>query len=62
MSAPMGEREALALVQRLLVDALARDPKSEVYVRHLAAHVGRLEASMTAALTVIELATGEADQ
>lgn len=60
MSAAMGEREALALVQRLLVDALAHDPQSQVYVRHLAAHVGHLQASMVAALTVIEMATEEA--
>lgn len=52
----MNESEALALVQRLLVDALQERALSHRLVRDLSAQNGDLRASMRAALTVIELA------
>ncbi|NUK72125.1 hypothetical protein HRW23_22060 [Streptomyces lunaelactis] len=56
----MNASEALALVQRLLVDALQEKPASATYVRDLAGHIGDLRGTMRSALTVIELATEEA--
>ncbi|MEW2082358.1 hypothetical protein [Streptomyces sp. NPDC005283] len=53
----MSESEALALVQRLLVDALQERPLSHRLVRDLSAQNGDLRSTMRAALTVIELAT-----
>ncbi|MCX4824864.1 hypothetical protein OG883_34430 [Streptomyces sp. NBC_01142] len=55
----MNESEALALVQRLLVDALQERLQSTTYVRDLAGHIGDLRSTMRAALTVIELTTEE---
>ncbi|MFD7443899.1 hypothetical protein [Streptomyces sp. NPDC059909] len=52
----MNERDALALLQRLITDALTQQPNGN-YVREYAARVGDLEATMRAALTVIELTT-----
>ncbi|WP_069759020.1 hypothetical protein [Streptomyces sp. LUP47B] len=56
----MNERDALALVQRLLAGALGQPAKSTIYIRDLAAQNGELRATMRAALTVIEQADAQA--
>lgn len=52
----MNEREALALVRRLLAEALDRPDQPTTYVRDLAERNGALRASMRAALLVIDAA------
>lgn len=52
----MNEREALALVRRLLEGALDQPDKPTTYVRDLAARNGALKASIRAALVVIDTA------
>lgn len=50
----MSEREALALVRRLLAEALAQPDKPTTYVRDLAARNGALRAYIQAALVIID--------
>lgn len=50
----MSEREALALVRRLLSEALDQQSATHVLVRDLAGQNGALKASMRAALVVID--------
>ncbi|MGW7722215.1 hypothetical protein ACWGJ6_02505 [Streptomyces canus] len=52
----MSEREALALVRRLLTEALGQQADSHVLIRDLAGQNGALKASMRAALVVIDTA------
>lgn len=52
----MTEREALALVRRLLTEALGQPDKPTTYVRDMAGQNGALKASMRAALVVIDAA------
>lgn len=52
----MSEREALALVRRLLSEALGRPGQPTTYVRDLAGQIGDLRATMRAAVTVIDAA------
>lgn len=52
----MSEREALALVRRLLTEALDQEAKPTTYVRDLSARIGDLRATMRAAVTVIDMA------
>jgi len=52
----VSEREALALVRRLLTEALGQPAKPTTFVRDLAAQNGELRATMRAAVTVIDQA------
>ncbi|WP_405585281.1 hypothetical protein [Streptomyces sp. NBC_01092] len=52
----MTEAEALALVRRLLSEALGQSDQPTTYVRDLAARNGALKASIRAALIVIDAA------
>jgi hypothetical protein len=52
----VNEREALALVRRLLTEALGQPDQPTTYVRDLAGRNGALQASMRAALVVIDAA------
>jgi hypothetical protein len=52
----VNEREALALVRRLLAEALDQPDQPTTYVRDLAARNGALKASIRAALVVIDAA------
>ncbi|MGP4008147.1 hypothetical protein [Streptomyces sp. 4N124] len=55
----MSEREALALIRRLLAEALDQQAASHVLVRDLAGQNGALKASIRAALVVIDTAGGD---
>ncbi|WP_405994072.1 hypothetical protein [Streptomyces sp. NBC_00986] len=55
----MSEREALALVRRLLAEALDQEAKPTTYVRDLAGRVEGLRSTMRAAITVIDQVGGE---
>ncbi|WP_180685312.1 hypothetical protein [Streptomyces gossypiisoli] len=55
----MSEREALALVRRLLAEALGQQPSTSTTIRDLAGQNGALKATMRAALVVIDAAGGE---
>lgn len=55
----MSEREALALVRRLLTEALGQPNQPTTYVRDLAGQIGDLRATMRAAISVIDQTGGE---
>ena len=55
----MTAAEALALVQRLLTEALGQPDQPTTYVRDLAERNGALRASIRAALAVIDQAGAE---
>jgi hypothetical protein len=50
----VNEREALALVRRLLAEALDRPNQPTTFVRDLSERIGDLRATMRAAVTVID--------
>jgi hypothetical protein len=52
----VSEREALALVRRLLAEALGQQDRPTTYVRDLAERNGALRATIRAALVVIDTA------